>query len=142
MKQALYVVIATVLTGILLFLLSRWPVKHTETITGRPEDKLAGQAASIVRAQNAVGTSGNYREQTAKPSNVFRTSRLSIGSGAVTVLEIDHGLPEQLVDTPEMRRGVEHGLMVPPHQELTLEACPPSAPSGINSSKTTELRIF
>jgi hypothetical protein len=111
MKQALYVVIATVLTGILLFLLSRCPVKHTETITGRPEDKLAGQAASIVRAQNAVGTSGNYREQTAKPSNVFRTSRLSIGSGAVTVLEIDHGLPEQLVDTPEMRRGVEHGLL-------------------------------
>ncbi len=111
MKQALYVAIATVLTGILLFLLSRWPVKHTETITGRPEDKLAGQAASIVRAQNATGTSGNYRERTAKPSNLFRTSRLSIGSGAVTVLEIDHGLPEQLVDTPEMRRGVEHGLL-------------------------------
>jgi hypothetical protein len=34
----------------------------------------------------------------------------SVSGGNRGVIEIDHGLPKQLVDTPEMRRGVNRGL--------------------------------
>jgi len=42
--------------------------------------------------------------------NVAETQSVRVISGGSSVVEIDHGLPKQLVDTPEMRHGVDYGL--------------------------------
>ena len=50
---------------------------------------------------------GQLREAQTK---VYKPKNLQIGQGGETVVEIEHGLPEQLIDTSEMRRGVNRGL--------------------------------
>ncbi|MDD4442033.1 MAG: hypothetical protein WC328_13610 [Kiritimatiellia bacterium] len=109
MKIVLYAVIVTIFLG-LSFLLSRWSEKQAEINIGKSENKSSEQSSSIIRNQNAVETVDKKRKRKETPSNVYKASELNIGSGGVTILEIDHGLPKQLVDTPEMRRGVDYGL--------------------------------
>ncbi|MDD4018215.1 MAG: hypothetical protein PHV28_09740 [Kiritimatiellae bacterium] len=109
MKKVLYAAVVTFFL-VLLFLLSRRPEKQAEFNIGIPKNKSSEQSSSIIRNQNAAETADKKRKQEGIPSYVYKASRLNIGSGGVTVLEIDHGLPKQLVDTPEMRRGVDYGL--------------------------------
>ncbi|HON47466.1 MAG TPA: Ig-like domain-containing protein [Kiritimatiellia bacterium] len=44
-------------------------------------------------------------------AGVYKPKSLQKGQGSETVVEIEHGLSRQLVNTPEMRRGVDRGLL-------------------------------
>ncbi len=92
-RRSVIIVASFVLAIIALF------VVRTQTTKRAAVVEHASRAPEQTSAAPTVATTGGEKETRPR------------GSGAVTVLEIDHGLPEQLVDTPEMRRGVEHGLL-------------------------------
>jgi len=65
----------------------------------------ATNSVKNVSGASLTGQQGNVG------AGVYKPKSLQKGQGSETVVEIEHGLSRQLVNTPEMRRGVDRGLL-------------------------------
>ena len=92
--------VTIVILAVLMLMLAFWWHRKQPT-----------EVAEIVVCQEKEQTRGGQPLPIAKPdmpgrekgstANVFKLQSLQVGAGGATVLEIDHGLPEQRVDTKE-----------------------------------------
>ena len=106
-----YVYTAVVLGFIVLLLIlirqQEMPAATNIEITRKSS---SGQSSPMTWNNKADAEMTESEPQDDLPSKAYKPKSLNVGSGGTTVLEIEHGLPKQLIDTPEMRHGVDYGL--------------------------------
>jgi len=113
MRKMIYLVLVFLLAGFIIFSYRRQNIPAAVSIEeiehapfSPPSQRMrATNSVKNVSGASLTGQQGNVG------AGVYKPKSLQKGQGSETVVEIEHGLSRQLVNTPEMRRGVDRGLL-------------------------------
>jgi len=112
MRKLIYLVLVFLFAGFIIFSCRRQNIPVVLSIEDKEHTPFSSPFRKI-RANNGmenVSGASLTGQQGNVGSGVYKPKSLQVGQGSETVVEIEHGLSKQLVDTPEMRRGVDQGL--------------------------------
>ena len=112
-KVACFVSVLMTAGLVIFFVMGRWGAETNASSSLKPAS--TDRPMHVETPSNGHGGGGGQDTSFAKQpektrGKVYKPNSLQIGQGGETVVEIEHGLPKQLVDTTEMRRGVNRGL--------------------------------
>jgi hypothetical protein len=108
MKKKVCLGVMLVFTTVLMFwgLNSKKQAENGTTLTGVPP---AGQIEAIPLGGGITG--GLFPKKGKAGSRVYKPKSLQVGSGAATIVEIEHGLEKNVIYTEEMRKGMRKGAL-------------------------------
>ncbi len=113
MRKMIYLVLVFLLAGFIIFSYRRQNIPvavSIEEIEHAPFSPPSQRMRATNSVKNVSGASLTG-QQANVGAGVYKPKSLQKGQGSETVVEIEHGLSRQLVNTPEMRRGVDRGLL-------------------------------
>ncbi|MDD2349340.1 MAG: hypothetical protein PHG74_06385 [Kiritimatiellae bacterium] len=113
MRKMIYLVLVFLLAGFIIFSYRRQNIPvavSIEEIEHAPFSPPSQRMRATNSVKNVSGASLTG-QQANIGAGVYKPKSLQKGQGSETVVEIEHGLSRQLVNTPEMRRGVDRGLL-------------------------------
>ncbi len=113
MRKMIYLVLVFLLAGFIIFSYRRQNIPvavSIEEIEHAPFSPPSQRMRATNSVKNVSGASLTG-QQANIGAGVYKPKSLQKGQGSETVVEIEHGLSGQLVNTPEMRRGVDRGLL-------------------------------